>query len=59
MKKRILYHNAYVHVVNRGNRKQLLFVDDYDRERFLLRLQSITEETRDRVVAYCLMPNRP
>jgi REP element-mobilizing transposase RayT len=45
------------HVTCRGNRRQPIFVDDYDRERFLALLGKVSRKLGWRVVAYCLMPN--
>jgi REP element-mobilizing transposase RayT len=45
------------HVWCRGNRKQPIFVDDYDRERFMVLLGKASKKYGWRVVAYCLMGN--
>jgi REP element-mobilizing transposase RayT len=41
----------------RGNRRQAIFVDRYDRERFLALLAKVAKKYGWRVIAYCLMTN--
>jgi REP element-mobilizing transposase RayT len=41
----------------RGNRRQPIFVDHYDRERFLALLVKVAKRYGWRVIAYCLMTN--
>jgi REP element-mobilizing transposase RayT len=45
------------HIWCRGNRKQPVFSDDYDREAYLALLAKVARELGWRVVAYCLMTN--
>jgi putative transposase len=45
------------HITCRGNRRQVIFVDDYDRERFLVLLAKVAKKYGWRVIAYCLMTN--
>jgi REP element-mobilizing transposase RayT len=45
------------HIWCRGNRKQPIFVDDFDRERFLVLLAKVCRKLGWRCVAYCLMGN--
>jgi putative transposase len=45
------------HIWCRGNRKQPIFVDDFDRERYLMLLAKVCRKLGWRVVAYCLMTN--
>jgi putative transposase len=45
------------HITCRGNRRQPIFVDDYDRERFLMLLEKVAKQLGWRVIAYCLMTN--
>jgi putative transposase len=45
------------HIWCRGNRKQPIFVDDFDRERFLILLAKVAKKLGWRCVAYCLMDN--
>jgi REP element-mobilizing transposase RayT len=45
------------HIRCRGNRKQPIFVDDYDRERFMVLLAKVARTFGWRVISYCLMTN--
>jgi putative transposase len=45
------------HIWCRGNRKQAVFRDDFDRERYLALLAKAAEKCGWRVLAYCLMTN--
>jgi putative transposase len=45
------------HVTCRGNRRQPIFTDDYDRERYLVLLAAVSRELGWRCFAYCLMSN--
>jgi len=45
------------HIWCRGNRKQPIFADDFDRERYLVLLGKVCRKLGWRVVAYCLMTN--
>ena len=45
------------HVGCRGNRKQRIFVDDIDRERYLGLLAEVARKLGWRCLAYCLMTN--
>jgi REP element-mobilizing transposase RayT len=45
------------HIWCRGNRKQPIFVDDFDRERFLVLLAKVSRKLGWRCVSYCLMSN--
>jgi REP element-mobilizing transposase RayT len=45
------------HVTSRGNRRQDIFLDDDDRELFLVQLGTAIERFRWRCHAYCLMGN--
>jgi len=45
------------HIWCRGNRRQPVFVDDFDRERYLVLLAKVCKKLGWRVVAYCLMTN--
>ncbi|HXF46046.1 MAG TPA: transposase [Burkholderiaceae bacterium] len=45
------------HVIQRGNNRQSIFVDDTDRERYLALLKEIAGAHRIAVHAYVLMPN--
>lgn len=54
---RIAYENAIYHVINRGHRREPIFVDNSDRAEFLARL-AVTQTRFNLVIhAYCLMHN--
>lgn len=48
---------TYYHIYNRGNRKEKIFLQATDYERFLTRLSSYKTELKIDLLAYCLMPN--
>ena len=54
---RIEYAGAIYHVMNRGDRREAIFRDDSDRQRFLATLGECCAKTDWRVLAYCLMLN--
>ena len=54
---RILYENAYYHVMNRGADRQDVFVDEQDKTIFLQTLAEACCQFRLEVHAYCLMDN--
>jgi putative transposase len=54
---RIEYPGAIYHVLNRGDRREAIFKDDTDRERFLETLAEVCAKTDWEVQAYCLMGN--
>ncbi len=56
-KLRIEYAGAIYHVMNRGDRREPIFVDDFDRQRFLETLGEACAKTDWQVQAYCLMGN--
>jgi len=45
------------HIRCRGNRKQPIFADDFDRERFMVLFAKVSRKLGWRCVAYCLMGN--
>jgi putative transposase len=45
------------HIWCRGNRKQPIFVDDFDRERFMVLIGKVSRKLGWRCIAYCLMTN--
>ncbi|OGR52714.1 MAG: hypothetical protein A2049_13145 [Elusimicrobia bacterium GWA2_62_23] len=45
------------HVINRGNERREIFVDNTDREDFIKRLRTALELTGTKCLAWCLMPN--
>jgi REP element-mobilizing transposase RayT len=56
-KLRIQYPGAIYHVMNRGDRREAIFEDDEDRQRWLKTLGEACEKTGWQVHAYCLMGN--
>jgi putative transposase len=56
-KLRIQYDGAIYHLINRGDRREAIFQDDADRERFLATLGEACVKTGWQVHAYCLMAN--
>jgi REP element-mobilizing transposase RayT len=56
-KLRVQYAGAIYHVMNRGDRREPIFKDDADRERFLVTLGEACVKTGWQVHAYCLMAN--
>ena len=50
-------NNSYYHIYNRGNRKQQIFLENRDCERFLEKTKEYKEKFSIKIVAYCLMPN--
>jgi hypothetical protein len=57
-KLRVQYPGAIYHVMNRGDRREAIFLDDRDRELFVETLSETCEKTDWRVRAWCLMSNR-
>ena len=56
-KLRIQYAGAVYHVINRGDRREPIFRDDADRQRFLETLGEAYAKTDWQVHALCLMAN--
>jgi putative transposase len=56
-KLRVQYPGAIYHLINRGDRREAIFRDDQDRERFLSTLGEACAKTSWHVHAFCLMPN--
>jgi putative transposase len=54
---RVEYEGAIYHVMNRGDRREPIFVDDEDRLLFLETMGQACEKTGWQVHAYCLMGN--
>jgi REP element-mobilizing transposase RayT len=54
---RIEYPGAIYHVMNRGDRREPIFRDDVDHEKFLTTLAEACTKTDWQVHAYCLMGN--
>lgn len=45
------------HVVQRGNNREKVFIDDEDREKYIGLLKKYSRERDTRILAYCLMTN--
>jgi putative transposase len=56
-KARVEFEGALYHVLDRGDRREDIFHDDVDRERFLSTLAEVCERTGWRVHAFVLMSN--
>ena len=56
-KLRVEYEGALYHVMNRGDRREPIFKDDTDRQRFLETLAECCAKTDWQAHALCLMPN--
>ncbi len=56
-KPRVEYPGAIYHVMNRGDRREPIFVDDKDRQLFMETLGQACQKTAWQVHALCLMPN--
>ncbi len=56
-KLRLEYAGAIYHVMNRGDRREPIFKDDEDRQRFITTLGEACAKTGWQIHALCLMPN--
>jgi REP element-mobilizing transposase RayT len=54
---RIEYPGAIYHVMNRGDRREPIFHDDFDRQRFVATFSEACTKTDWQIHAYCLMNN--
>lgn len=54
---RIQYPGAMYHVMSRGNRRQVIYLDDVDRQDFLKTLAEACHKTGWQIHAFCLMTN--
>src|SRR5574342_103512 len=54
---RIEYENAIYHLINRGDRREPIFRDDFDHEQFVATLGGACEKTGWQIHAFCLMGN--
>jgi putative transposase len=52
-----LADNQIYHIINRGNRRETVFHDNYDYDKFLDLLSTAKETYNINIYAYCLMPN--
>src|SRR2546427_10998332 len=56
-KLRLEYPGAIYHVMNRGDRREAIFTDDEDRQRFLDCLGEACAKTQWQVYAFCRLPS--
>jgi len=56
-KLRVQYPGAIYHLMNRGDRREPIFQDDLDRQRFLQTLAEACAKTQWQLLAWCLMGN--
>lgn len=54
---RFFENGIYYHIYNRGNRKQSIFLQNRDYERFLDKVAEYNKKFPIKIVSYCLMPN--
>jgi REP element-mobilizing transposase RayT len=54
---RIINRGGFYHVYLRGAKKEFLFNDDWDCNKFIYRLRMLLIETGNQLVVYTLMPN--
>ena len=54
---RILLDNACYHIINRGNQKQAIFLEENDYKDFLRLLKHFKNKHGFKLFGYCLMPN--
>lgn len=54
---RFFENDIYYHVYNRGNRKQQVFLQNRDYERFLEKVVEYKRKFPVTILSYCLMPN--
>lgn len=54
---RIEYAGAHYHVLNRGNRREIVFAEPRDYELFLERLGQFSRQFEVDLLCYCCMPN--
>ena len=47
----------FLHIIVRGNGKQILFEDDSDKVKYLSFIEKFADETEIVILAYCLMEN--
>ena len=54
---RIVYPDAWYHIMNRGRREEPIFIKRKDYKVFIELLKESSETWSIRIAAYCLMPN--
>ncbi len=56
-KKRVWYPGAKYHIISRGNKKKIIFLDKVDYQIYLNILKEVNRNYIFTVLSYCLMPN--
>ena len=54
---RVEYPDAYYHVINRGNYREKIYLNDRDKEKFIEYLEKAAERFSVIFHGYCLMGN--
>ncbi len=54
---RIILNHACYHIINRGNQKQHIFLEEPDFEKYLQLLKHYKRKYVSKLFGYCLMPN--
>jgi putative transposase len=54
---RTVLENALYHIMVRGNRKQKIFMEKADFEKYLLKMRKYKKRHRIKLYGFCLMPN--
>lgn len=54
---RVLYHNAWYHIMNRGAAHAITFHNSHDYQKFVKLFQQLHRRYHFEIHAYCLMPN--
>ena len=54
---RIEYEGAYYHILSRGNKQEVIFLADHDRQTFLKTIARMSERFEVTIIAYVLMDN--
>lgn len=54
---RFFENGAFYHIYNRGNRKEQIFLQNRDYERFLEKVLEYKKKFQINILAFCLMPN--
>ena len=54
---RILPENGFLHILTRGNNRQIVFHDNNDYESYINLIKNYKHENKVKICHYCLMPN--
>lgn len=57
LRRTVFAKDNFYHVFSRGNRKQVIFTEKRDYQRFLEKIEEYRQKYKVDVVAYCLLPN--